>query len=65
VYILGCMLLIIANDSWAHGKPRLLEFVGTGRTSVRHSRDLGAIYDSDIVTPLALYTIPLLKKHIH
>ena len=31
---------------------RLLEFVGTGRTSVNHARGLAQIYDSDIITSL-------------
>ena len=31
---------------------RLLELVGSGRTSVRHSRNLAAVYDSDVMTPL-------------
>ena len=31
---------------------RLLEFIGSGHTSVRHARELATIYDSDLVTPL-------------
>ena len=37
---------------WCRLTLRLLELVGSGRTSVRHSRNLGAIYDSDVVMPL-------------
>ncbi len=39
---------------------RLLEFVGTGRTSVNHARGLAQIYDSDIITSLGCA-----KKTVH
>lgn len=34
--------------------PRLAELIGPGRASVRHSRSLGATYDSDLVQLLAI-----------
>ena len=39
--------------------PRLLEFVGSGRTSVSHARGLAEIYDSDIITSLGFVKIPM------
>ena len=43
----------------AFSLPRLLEFVGSGRTSVSHARGLAEIYDSDIITSLGFVKIPI------
>ena len=57
---------------WAPvGHLRILELIGSGRTSVRHSRSLGAVYDSDVVSPLGanskwiVFIGAKIKKHTH